>query len=502
MRLFEYDGLDRLAGVSDYKRIALTNVSAIGPPKSEAGFKAANIQSKIDSLTSSLKATVTSSSGLQLRKFDYNLDSNSNRVQTHEVLTPGGVDNTTLYKPDSNDRYEYVGSKRIVYDKMWNMLNDGVNSYRYDAFNNLAEIKTSSGLIQLFRNAIYKVTSSKSKEGIYEFTFAGYNLLEWRKNGDLEAQLVPLEHPYQYCHLACNKMDSAPIFNVIDSLVGWVSLSDGSVYVDCFYDPFGQILARSSKWPAPFGFAGYLHDEQANVYLLPRRDYHPLFGRFLQVDPAGLIDGTNLYAYARHSPGTLLDFSGLHSSTHGMDWNSGKKPSNDFSEVVVGGIGRIGEIAWSGIKTALTPMPIRIYSNVIQVKELGSKMYEAFKNDGRLVEGTISALNQVNMAINPTFHMLMATDNARNAIDRGDPRKAGELYVDAILGAIGTVGMAMGGAKLTVNALGAGEGASFGAIPETAVPKNTPLLASQVYTKSKVITTICREFICGEDAHL
>ena len=40
------------------------------------------------------------------------------------------------------------------------------------------------------------------------------------------------------------------------------------------------------------------------------RHYHPVYGRWLQRDPTGYIDGMNLYEYVRSGPATARDPSG------------------------------------------------------------------------------------------------------------------------------------------------------------------------------------------------
>ena len=80
-------------------------------------------------------------------------------------------------------------------------------------------------------------------------------------------------------------------------------------------------MERSPNWPGQFGFAGYRYNSQALIYNLVKRDNHPHLGRFLEPDPAGLIDGTNLYTYAHNSPGTLIDYWGS-DSTSGFNWGN------------------------------------------------------------------------------------------------------------------------------------------------------------------------------------
>jgi len=68
-------------------------------------------------------------------------------------------------------------------------------------------------------------------------------------------------------------------------------------------DKTGQPASRppgprpSSRDRVPF--AGYLFDDAAEPYQARNRVYQAELGRWLQRDPAGFIDGSNTYPYAR-----------------------------------------------------------------------------------------------------------------------------------------------------------------------------------------------------------
>ena len=61
------------------------------------------------------------------------------------------------------------------------------------------------------------------------------------------------------------------------------------------------------------GYAGYLFDGELSPprYTVRHRSYAPDLGRWLQRDPLGYVDGSNLYQYARSTPHGLTDPSGL-----------------------------------------------------------------------------------------------------------------------------------------------------------------------------------------------
>lgn len=60
-----------------------------------------------------------------------------------------------------------------------------------------------------------------------------------------------------------------------------------------------------------YRFSGKENDDATGLYYYGHRYYAAWTGRWLSPDPAGPVDGTNLYLYARNNPATLADPSGL-----------------------------------------------------------------------------------------------------------------------------------------------------------------------------------------------
>ncbi|MFY8093134.1 MAG: RHS repeat-associated core domain-containing protein, partial [Niveispirillum sp.] len=52
-------------------------------------------------------------------------------------------------------------------------------------------------------------------------------------------------------------------------------------------------------------------DAETGLYHTPFRAYDPQDGRWMQLDPAGLVDGLNRYAYVGNSPLMGVDPTGL-----------------------------------------------------------------------------------------------------------------------------------------------------------------------------------------------
>ena len=82
------------------------------------------------------------------------------------------------------------------------------------------------------------------------------------------------------------------------------------------YFPFGGTAfhaAHSSLDGSPrrYRYTGKERDEETGLYYHGARYYAPWLGRWISPDPAGLIDGINVYAYVRNNPLSMSDPTGL-----------------------------------------------------------------------------------------------------------------------------------------------------------------------------------------------
>jgi RHS repeat-associated protein len=92
----------------------------------------------------------------------------------------------------------------------------------------------------------------------------------------------------------------------------------GTVVERYAYTPYGQATVFNASWTSQSAtlynneilYAGYRLNAETQLYHVRARAYHPTLGRFLQRDPAGYHDSTNLYQYVRSAPYTAVDPSG------------------------------------------------------------------------------------------------------------------------------------------------------------------------------------------------
>jgi len=85
----------------------------------------------------------------------------------------------------------------------------------------------------------------------------------------------------------------------LGSVVLVVNVDDvGDVLFAARYSAFGEqvVLSGDPAW-GPFGFAGGRYDPETGLVRFGARDYDPTTGRWTAKDPAGFVDGANLYPY-------------------------------------------------------------------------------------------------------------------------------------------------------------------------------------------------------------
>jgi RHS repeat-associated protein len=80
------------------------------------------------------------------------------------------------------------------------------------------------------------------------------------------------------------------------------------------YFPYGstsyQAVRNQTETPKRYRYTGKERDEKSDLYYHGARYYAPWLGRWTSVDPAGTIDGPNLFVYCRSNPSHYLDPTG------------------------------------------------------------------------------------------------------------------------------------------------------------------------------------------------
>ena len=77
------------------------------------------------------------------------------------------------------------------------------------------------------------------------------------------------------------------------------------------YTPFGDALVREETVYNPHQYTGRQYDAESGLYHYRARAYSADIGRFMQQDPAGMVDGANMYAYVGWNPVNQVDPTGM-----------------------------------------------------------------------------------------------------------------------------------------------------------------------------------------------
>ncbi|WP_298332920.1 RHS repeat-associated core domain-containing protein [Asticcacaulis sp.] len=93
------------------------------------------------------------------------------------------------------------------------------------------------------------------------------------------------------------------------SVIGWLR-PDGKLGGAFMYDAYGNSPQAGAGGPQ-FRYAGMRFDAETGLYHTPNRAYDPQDGRWMQLDPIGIKDGLNRYAYVKNSPLMGVDPTGL-----------------------------------------------------------------------------------------------------------------------------------------------------------------------------------------------
>jgi RHS repeat-associated protein len=302
------DELGRQTSAEDRTGLASIDVSSLAPPATAAGLT--------DHGQALEDALPLPGPGVFARSVAYGLDGNSNRTTTTDVPANGALPEVNAYAVAGFDAYTKVGPDTVLSDSAGNIIGIGGKRFRYDPYHALAEIQVQGKTTALKRDGLGRLSHIQTEGSDLRFVYAGLDNIEWRVNGGTAGQVV--RYGSRLCHLAAGSNDYVPLSDLSASIVGWVDPA-GARSGSSLYDPFGKFVSRSGAWPAPFGFRGYWTDEMSGLALLHARAYDPALGRFLQRDPLGYADGTNLYAYAGHAPDRMTDEWGLSSVKKGWD---------------------------------------------------------------------------------------------------------------------------------------------------------------------------------------
>jgi len=235
------------------------------------------------------------------------VDGRGNTRTNNYLVTATGTTATFEYDADGNLRFERSPAGAVT------------REYRWDAQDRLVRV------IQGSHESVFEYDGESRRTRIRElvsgaetknevFIWCGSNICQKRASNGTTVSRSHFDRGF--------KAGTPTYFYTRDHLgsIWEVVGSNGSTIESRVrYSPWGEMTNVSgSGAKADFAFTGHYSDVPNNLALAQYRGYAASRGRWLSLDPAGFVDGANLYRYVRNSPPNFFDPNGLLPSQGGV----------------------------------------------------------------------------------------------------------------------------------------------------------------------------------------
>ncbi|HEY0512627.1 MAG TPA: RHS repeat-associated core domain-containing protein [Thermoanaerobaculia bacterium] len=156
------------------------------------------------------------------------------------------------------------------------------------------------------------------------------------------------------------------------------------------YYPYGstsyQAVRSRTETPKRYRYTGKERDEESGLYYHGARYYAPWLTRWTSADQAGLIDGTNVYAYVCNNPMRFVDPDGR--ETKQQQWEREFRREYPYLE----GVGRVqgtfdeGVLTETGVRVSLYAGDFLAPRQFYERKDAAFLAYQGFVHYAELVE--------------------------------------------------------------------------------------------------------------------
>ncbi len=253
--------------------------------------------------------------------------SNNNGTSSNRTFT--NVPNP-LTTPATSNNYHYsyainsLSPVKPSYDANGNMLSDGLNTYAYNAENQLVQINnstTTSAFTYDANGRLVEIVDTNNSTGVTktrQFIYCGNAMCEARdENNTLVTQYFSFGQ-ISYTGSG-SSLTGTNYYLTRDELnsVREVTDGNGNLITQYNYTSYGNVTANvGSSGQAPsvvsdFQYAGYYYHGSSGLNITLNRAYSSFLGRWLTRDPIGEAGGINLYGYVGGDPVRWTDPSGL-----------------------------------------------------------------------------------------------------------------------------------------------------------------------------------------------
>jgi RHS repeat-associated protein len=270
-----------------------------------------------------------------LVEYSFLLDANGNRLR--EIASSGSLLSASLITDDTSYRYNLqrnrlnrTSSHSYNYDtdgRLADIIDTVRNRYTYDGEGQLVGKDNVDYTFDDAHRLIQRGDDSFVYDGVGNRLKAIRNGAEFQYVYDAQGNLLAQANGagqitrYYIYGAGLTAMVSGGTYHVyhFDGTGHTVALTSASNVVanKYAYSPYGRLLGEEQAIDQPFKYAGQvgIFSEDDNLYYMRARYYDADTGRFISEDPAGFVDGPNLYAYVGGNPINAVDPSGRYGIT-------------------------------------------------------------------------------------------------------------------------------------------------------------------------------------------
>jgi len=196
-----------------------------------------------------------------------------------------------------------------TYDLNGNLTQKGTFALSYDPLNRLIKAESQHQIVILTYDPLgRRLTKTSTNTELYLYD-GSHEIASLHPNGTLKDLRIPNNH-------------HTPIaLELQDSLL--IPISDHRGNIRQLIDPITQAIAQSINYTAfgeettpiatpynPWRYSSKRFDAEIGLSYFGHRYYDASIGRWITTDPAGFVDGTNLYSYVLNNPLSYFDPDG------------------------------------------------------------------------------------------------------------------------------------------------------------------------------------------------
>ena len=237
----------------------------------------------------------------------YSYDPAGNRAASHRgpaTVEPGN----RLTRPGA-DTYEYDARGNVTASTV-----DGQPwTFEYDLRNQMVAAHGPSGTVRFGYDALGRRISKTTDSRQTRYVWCGEQVM--REIVTSDQGVVTRDYLYQpstYKPLAMRIGADCYFFHTNHaSTPERISSASGQIVWSARYESFGEAHIDVALIDNPLRFQGQYYDDETKLHYNRFRYYSPRLGRYLSVDPIGLLGGHNLYTYVGNDPVNRADPLGL-----------------------------------------------------------------------------------------------------------------------------------------------------------------------------------------------